>query len=94
MRCSAQRDQPALAGCSGQAGGEQLLIEYPLPPKKGRMATETWIPKCPQCGETKLVLAPANQDTHGVLEQVAVYCPACTWLGRLRDHITVVYTRI
>lgn len=56
--------------------------------------SETWIPRCPRCGDTKLILAPANQCTHGVLDQVHVYCGGCQWDGRLSDEIKTLYVRL
>lgn len=64
------------------------------PLQKGNMSREHWIPKCLQCGETTLILAPADSITVGVLMSVHVYCPNCQWDGRLADEIKKIYVRL
>ena len=54
---------------------------------------ETWVPRCPQCGDS-LVLAPANQRTKHALAQVEVYCPHCQWIGKLGDNLKGIYVRV
>ena len=55
---------------------------------------EMWMPRCPRCGESQLILAPANQYTKGIVAQVEVYCPSCQWQARLVDNIKAVYVRL
>lgn len=58
------------------------------------LRSENWVPRCPQCGNGNLLLAPANQCTHGVLAQVEAFCQECQWRQRLADVIKKVYVRL
>ena len=55
---------------------------------------ELWTPRCPKCGDGKLMLAPANQYTKYIVAAVEVYCEHCQWIGRMGDHIKQVYVRM
>lgn len=58
------------------------------------MAREMWMPRCPRCGNGNILLAPANQCTHGVLSQVEIYCQECQYLGKLSEVIKRLYVRL
>lgn len=58
------------------------------------MSRETWVPRCPQCGDSKLVLAPANEHTKHALLFVEVYCPNCQWRDRLDQNMKRIYIRL
>jgi hypothetical protein len=55
---------------------------------------ETWVPRCPKCAQSHLVLAPANQHTRNIVEKVEVYCTECQWRGFLVEFIHRIYVRI
>jgi hypothetical protein len=56
-------------------------------------ANETWIPRCPNCSEGNLVLAPANGFTRNILDKVEIYCTNCRYRGKLSDDLAKVYIR-
>ena len=58
------------------------------------LRTETWVPRCQQCGHGNIILAPANQCTHGILAQIEVYCPECQWRDKLANAIKRIYVRL
>lgn len=58
------------------------------------LRNEMWVPRCPQCGNGNLLLAPANQCTHGVLAAVEVYCAECKWRKKLAEVIKQLYVRL
>jgi hypothetical protein len=64
------------------------------PKKRKGIMSERWVPRCPQCSESTLVLAPADKITVGVLSSVHVYCTHCQWDGRLSDEIKRIYVRL
>jgi len=56
---------------------------------------ELWVPKCPQCGDNKIILAPETKaptfrSTQYAME-VKTACSQCTWRGTVAD---VPYTRL
>jgi rubredoxin len=57
-------------------------------------ASETWYPRCPRCGESKLILAPANGFTKHLLIAVEIYCPECQFRKKLSEAIKTVYVRM
>ena len=56
-------------------------------------ASEVWLPRCFRCGESKLILAPANGFTKYIVGKVEIYCFNCGWRGKLEDEIKKVYVR-
>ena len=54
-------------------------------------ATETWIPRCPHCGNGSIILAPANGFTKHVLAQIEIYCTHCQYRAKLAEDIKKVY---
>jgi DNA-directed RNA polymerase subunit RPC12/RpoP len=56
-------------------------------------ATETYIPRCPHCGNGTIVLAPANGFTKWILAQQEIYCTNCQYRARLADDIKKIYIR-
>lgn len=56
-------------------------------------ASETWIPRCPKCGNGTLVLAPANGFTKFLVAKTEVYCTNCQYRDVLADHIKEIYIR-
>jgi hypothetical protein len=54
---------------------------------------ETWLPRCPTCSESNLVLAPANGFTKHIIDLIEVYCTHCSWRDKLADVIKQVYVR-
>lgn len=57
-------------------------------------ANETWIARCPQCGEGALTLAPADQRTKHCAPYVEVYCSHCQWRDKLYVNLKKIYVRI
>ena len=57
-------------------------------------ANEMWAPRCPRCGHSGPILAPANGFTKWLIGKVEVYCPNCQWRAVLADVIKQVYVRL
>lgn len=50
---------------------------------------ERWIPRCPKCSESQILLAPANQHSKGSTDRTEVYCPNCQWQARIGEVLWV-----
>jgi hypothetical protein len=57
-------------------------------------ASEMWTPRCPQCGNGSLVLAPANGFTKWLISKVEVYCTNCQYRANLAENLTKIFVRI
>jgi len=57
-------------------------------------ASEMWLPRCPQCGSSNVILAPANGFTKFIVDQVEVGCNNCPYRARLKDEIKRIYIRV
>lgn len=55
---------------------------------------EMWVPRCPQCVEGTLILAPANQYTRLLPAKLDIYCPHCQWRGELEKWIGRIFVRV
>jgi hypothetical protein len=56
-------------------------------------ANEVWLPRCFECGESKLILAPANGFTKFIVDKLEIYCFGCGWRGMLTDNIKKIFVR-
>ena len=53
--------------------------------------TKIWVPRCPRCGYTHMVLAPIKRGIPLPVEEFPVYCFDCTWVGTMKE---VRYVRL
>lgn len=66
----------------------------PLPAKQEAdmsKASELWVPHCPSCMEGKLILAPANGLTVGIIEKAEVECFNCHRRYTIQQAVKAFY---
>lgn len=83
------KHKPPINNCQGTCFAQAVnAIEDAMGNKD-----EFWIPRCPRCADSNLVLAPANQFTKGIVDKTEIYCTHCQWRGVLAEEIERIYVR-